>query len=292
MCRITSKSAIWILTLGFLLLPCPGAAKHNIVVWEHLWDDRGCLELILDHTVQDFGPYELVKSEKMEQGRAVYELATNDGTGSGIDLLWLPCSREREETLLPVYIYMGGQALGHRVCLIRKGDQYKFNYISSLKDWIDSGMTMGTGAHWADTEILEFNEIPVLKNVTYELLYQQLAAGRFDAFPRGIDQIMTNLNKYGRSLNITIEERLLFVYPFREIIFVSRHNPELKNRIETGFQRALKDGSWQECMFKWTRKKRQYDGLNLKDRIVIPLENPFLSKEARALPTFSPDPLE
>ncbi|MFV0347194.1 MAG: hypothetical protein ACK5JO_01315 [Halodesulfovibrio sp.] len=248
------------------------------------------MELLLNATVADYGPYELVRSADMEQGRAVYELEHN----RSLDLLWLPCSLEREKRLLPVYIYMGGRDMGHRICLIREGDQLLFDNIRSLADWNASGLVMGTGAHWADTEILEFNGMAVSKNSLDEALYDQLETRRFNAFPRGIDQIAGAMQRHGqngRKLNITVEERLLFVYPLREIIFVSRNNPQLRQRLEDGYRRLVQSGAWQK-LFRQNQSKTPYRELHLKQRVVIPLNNPFLSKQALQTPMFDRDPLE
>ncbi|WBF69107.1 hypothetical protein LN040_08465 [Desulfovibrio subterraneus] len=264
--------------------------KERIVLWEHLWEDRHKVELLLNATVEDYGPYELVRSADMEQGRAVYELEHN----RSLDLLWLPCSLEREQRLMPVYIYMGGRDMGHRVCLIREGDQPLFDNIRSLEDWKASGLVMGTGTHWADTEILEFNGIAVSKNSLDDALYDQLVTRRFSAFPRGIDQIASAMQRHGqngRKLNITVEKRLLFVYPLREIIFVSRNNAQLKQRLEAGYNQLVKTGAWQK-LFRKKRGKTPYKELQLKQRIVLPLKNPFLSKQALQTPMFDHDPLE
>jgi hypothetical protein len=284
--------ATLLVLIPLVAVPAHAADSHKerIVLWEHLWENRHKVELLLNATVEDYGPYELVRSADMEQGRAIYELEH----GRSLDLLWLPCSLEREQRLLPVYIYMGGRDMGHRVCLIRKGEQSLFDNIHSLEDWKASGLVMGTGAHWADTEILEFNGIAVSKNSLDDALYDQLATHRFSAFPRGIDQIasaMQRRGQNGRKLNITVEKRLLFVYPLREIIFVSRNNAQLKQRLEAGYNRLVKTGAWQK-LFRNKRGKTPYKELQLKQRVVLPLKNPFLSKQALQTPMFDRDLLE
>ena len=284
-----------LLFLVFLLTGSVGYArtveKEKIIVWEHLWSQIHKIEVILDYTVDDFGPYELVKSPRMEQGRAILELEKN----KDINLIWLPCSLEREKRLLPIYVYMGGRAMGHRVCLIKKGNQHLFDNIESLQDFIDSGLVLGSGTHWADTEILKYNRIPVATNPVYGLLYSQLELGRFDAFPRGIDQVERNLRENGpegSGKNISIESRLLFVYPFKEIIFVSKKNPALKRRLEAGYERAVKAGRCSEIFAAKDGSLDMFESLNLKDRVIIHLENPFLSEQALAVPMYGHDPLD
>lgn len=183
--------------------------------------------------------------------------------------------------------------MGYRVCMIRRGTQHLFDDITSLSDWRDSAMVMGTGTHWADTEILEHNGIAVFKHTTYENLYKQLDKGRFHAFPRGIDQIKSKMDTFGPDglgLDLAVEQRLLFVYPFREIIFLNKKNTALKKRLETGYQRALEDGTWQASFSGET--ENEFGWLKLNQRVLIPLVNPFLSEKALSMPIFDADPLE
>ena len=254
---------------------------EEIILWEHIWGQRHLLKMLLDPGVEAYGPYTLVKSKPMEQGRAVVSLEAD----TMINVLILPTSKKREQRLLPIHIYMGDGYLGYRVCLIKKGTRHDFDAINSLADWHESGLTMGTGSHWADTPILEANGLKFIRVAKYELLYTMLARGRFQCFPRGIDQLIRNLKEFGpqgRGLDLEIENRLLFTYPFFSIAFVSRKNPELKERILYGYSKVLDDASWKTHFQKQFDKERdKYKRLNLQQRALIPLDNPFMSQKSQ-----------
>ena len=261
----------------------------TITVWNRNWDGRYKIKVLLDYTVDDFGPYQLKKSIPMEEGRAMHQLEDGDD----MDILWLAATNEREEMLLPVYIYMGGRSQGYRVCLIGKNQQYRFDNINTLDDWKHSGMIMGSGTHWADTEILEYNGIQVVTNPVSRYLYKQLGKDRFDAFPRGIDEIESNLKKHAskqNELELAVEERLMFVYPLRKIIYLSKGNEQLKKRLEIGYQRALADGVWQKLFGDGSEHVSREQELNLNKRLIIQLENPFLSEKVLAMPMFDHAP--
>ncbi len=253
---------------------------EKIILWEHIWIKRGLLKLLLDPTVEQYGPYEFVKSIPMEQGRAIVSLEKNDL----VNILVLPTSTDRERRLLPIHIYMGESHLGYRVCLIQKGSQHRFDHIGSLLDWHESGYIMGTGTHWADTSILEANNLRLVKSAEYELLYAMLDRGRFDCFPRGINQIEEKMKQFGPAglgMELEVEKRLLFTYPFFSIVFVSRNNSGLKKRILDGYAKAMADGSWQtQFNSPNDSKSKPYKDLNLDQRIVIPLTNPSMTPES------------
>lgn len=286
---INSMIALGTLIWG-LVSPVSGATE-KIIIWEHIWNQRDAVELLLNHTTKDYGPYKMVKSTKMEQGRAVKSLQKN----KLVNLLILPTSQERESLLLPVHIYTGGSLLGYRVCLIPQGTQHKFESIKTLQDWHNTKFRMGTGTHWADTPILEENNLKVVKNSKYEPLYAMLAKQRFECFPRGIDQIDRKMKQFGpqgKGLAIEVEQNLLFVYPFRSIIFVSRENPKLRERLLTGYQRAVQDGSWQKRFAESQEEAEQFEFLKLKDRTVIHLKNPYMTEETLKLKVYDYDPLK
>ena len=278
-------------SLVLFLIPVSISAQvEKIILWEHLWPVHAeCTKVLLDRTVDEYGPYELVKSESMEQGRAIQSLIGN----KLVNLLILPTDREREEVMLPVHIYVKGHLMGYRVLLIPKGTQFKYDTIYSIKDFNQLTLSFGSGTHWTDTKILEANGIKVVTSASYENLYYMLAKERFDGFPRGLNQIKNRMEKYGpegEGLDIEVEQRLLFYYPLREIFFVSPDNIKLKERLESGYEQAYRDGSWQNCISQFI----DYDleGLNLKERILIPLENPFLTEEAINMEILHRDPLD
>ena len=234
------------------------------------------LNILLGPTVPDYGPYELIPSQKLSQGRAIASLVDN----TLVNFISFSTNIEREKLLLPIMLPLNDGLLGYRTCFIREGTQHQFDAIRSLEDWHQSGLIIGTGSHWSDTPILESNNIKLRKAISRDLLVEMLIAGRFDCFPRGLDEIPVEAPQY-ESKGIVIEKNLLFVYPFRSLYFVSRKDPGLAERIKVGYQRALDNGTWQAHI----EKEYQYyeeltQQLNFKDQYGVGSD----SRQAASLP--------
>lgn len=243
------------------------------------------LNTLLAPTVRDYGPYQLIASRDLTEGRAIASLIDN----TLVNFISFSTNLEREKQLLPIMLPLNDGLLGYRICLIRKGTQHKFDALHSLQDWRQTGLTIGTGAHWSDTPILAANHLKLRKAVSHDLLLDMLIAKRFDCFPRGLDEIVgPNRPKYERK-GAVVEKNLLLVYPFRSLFFVSRKDPQLAERIKTGYRRALADGTWQAHIDDtYAELENLVRPLQLKERIIIRLENPFISEAAKKIPPLAP----
>ncbi len=98
------------------------ATEQPIRAWNLLLDHPNpavvqLLRLSLDLTVPEYGPYQLVSSPQMEQGRAVKELRSGELVQVGV---FAP-DGERERELLAIHIPLAKGLLGWRVCLVRQG---------------------------------------------------------------------------------------------------------------------------------------------------------------------------
>ena len=263
---------------GFLLLGSVmsfASANEEIVVWDRLADNPVAykiLELALDKTADSYGAYHLVASTKMEQGRAVVQLKAN----RAIDIASFAPNKAREESLLPIRIPVTQGLLGYRVCLIKKGTQKKFNGIKTLNNFKGKGLTIGQGKGWPDTEVLEANGLTVIKSAKYKTLFNMLERQRFDCFSRSISEVKPELEQYSE---LALEESLLFVYRLPTFFFVSQSNTELAKRVEKGLQLAYQDGSISNLIH--ANYKTLFKALNISQRTLIDLENPFLSDKTK-----------
>lgn len=270
---------LWLLCLPGLQAQAEEKAEEKIIVWDRTYDQASMLEVLqlaLDHTQADKQPYKIIRSLTMEQGRVLRELESSER----IDLAAFAPTPERELQAIPIRIPVSKGLLGFRVCLIRAGQENAFSGIKSLDDWISQGLRIGQGSHWPDTPILEANGITVIKSVRYKPLFTMLEKQRFDCFSRSVNEISSELE--GLQTNkFAIEKNLLFVYRLPTFFFVSKHKPELAKRIERGLHLALEDGSFKRLFEKLHGPT--LTNLNLKQRKVIYLENPYLSDETRLI---------
>lgn len=259
---------------------------EEIVIWNRIWSQSSTIDLLLSKTVSEYGPYRLVKSDDLEQARALW--AMEKKRPIKLDIMSMPTNKEREQRLIPIYRQTHFSLLGYRICLIPKGSQPKFNNIHTLKDWIDQGLSIGSGHYWTDTAILEHNGIYVEKPATDKALVLMLLRNRFDCYSRGVDQIKKEMNKYqeqGLSDDIEIEQKLLIRYPTRNIYFVNKENPELAKRLYLGYELAQQDGSWRKLKNTVLHiQQRDLKSLKIDQRTIIELKNPFMSEQSLEIP--------
>lgn len=213
-----------------------------------------------------------IMREEFTQARVNEEVRT----GGALDLLWTTADIETEKALLPIRIPLFKGLLGYRIFIIRKGDQYKFDDITTLDEL--KRITVGQGRVWSDTRILEANGFKVVKTNKYPGLFYMVDGGRFDAFPRGVHEPFAELEQRPQ-LNLVVEKNLMVAYKMPFYFFVSYGNPDLARDIETGLNRAIADGSFDQTFINAPSVQDIIKKANIKQRRVFHLENPTLTKE-------------
>ncbi len=241
-------------------------------------DSMSLIRLLLDSTVNQYGLYKFDVVKEISQGREVQELAKN----RLIDFISSASNIEREALLLPIRIPIDMGLLGYRVCLIKKGQQDKFDGVTNIESLKKNNILMGQGEHWPDTQILKFNGLSVLTSPMYNKVFEMLRKQRFDCFPRSIIEVEQEAQEMGKG-DFTIEKNLLFVYSMPRFLFVNKDNQELAKRFYLGFKIIKQDGRYYDYMKQHRFKILQK--LNLSERYIIRLHNPDLSEKTRALIT-------
>lgn len=207
----------------------------------------------------------------MVQARAMHEIAT--GTGS-VDVVWAATSRAREAQLLPVRIPIDRGLIGWRVALIHARQPQLLRGMRVSADL--AGLSAGQMGDWPDAAILQSNGLRIDTSSTYEGLFQQLAAGRIDYFPRSVIEAQSELASHAR-LPLALDTHLLLRYPAALYFFVGRHRPELARHIETGLEKMLADGSFAQLFRR--RFGRLAQQLKLSRRQVLELGNADLPEQ-------------
>jgi hypothetical protein len=193
-----------------------------------------------------------------------------------LDIMWAGTSKELEDDLEPVRIPLYKGLLGHRFLIIRKGDQPKFDGVKNIEDL--RKIRLGQGTAWIDTKILEANGLKVIKTMKYQNLFNMLDGGRFDAFPRAVFEPFSEVDKHPE-LNLAVEKNLMLVYKMDFYLFVKKSRTQLAREFELGLNRAIADGSFGKIFMSSPSVQEAISKGDLKNRIVIPLNNPFNSKE-------------
>ncbi len=103
-----------------------------------------------------------------------------------IDIVWMGTSKAYEQQLFPIRIPILKGMLGHRIFIIRQGEQEKFTRINNLEQLRQ--IPLGQGKFWGDTAVLKYAGLKVVDPVKYESLFHMLEGGRFDYFPRALHE--------------------------------------------------------------------------------------------------------
>ena len=255
-----------------------GVSAQSIVVWDQLLTHPNSMvpELLkraLQVTQNEYGKYQLIPSEGMEQGRVIKQLQAKR-----IDIAVFAPNEKREQLAIPIRIPVTGSLLSYRICLVKPESQEAFSKLYTLDDLIASNLKIGQHQNWPDTEIMEANGLKLWKANKYSLLFDLLIAGRFDCFSRGANEVVQEF--YAHSYKgLVIEKSLIIYYPLPLYYFVNRNKPKLAERITKGLKILQKNGEYEALFSTNFGESLQY--LNMHDRNIIELENPLLSEQTK-----------
>ena len=236
---------------------------------ERFGDMVALLREALTRTEARHGPFVLrPHTQHLTQPRQLLELELDQS----LSVQWSATTLEKEQRLLPVRFPTRRGLLGFRLAFIQRQRQAEFRRVRNLEDL--RRFTLGQGATWVDTEILRSQGLRV-EIGHYEGLFKMLAAGRFDLFPRGVNEIFTEFT--ARQLEapaLAIEDSLALHYPMPYYFFFNRRNAALARRVESGLQTMLRDGSFEQHF--WTFHGPAVRRARLSERRLIRLANPYL----------------
>jgi hypothetical protein len=215
---------------------------------------------------------------KIVSDRAEVTQARNiDDVASGkSDLLWAATNQETEDILLPIRIPLYKGLLGHRIFIINPASQSRFDRVKNYNDL--KSFTFGQGNTWADAAILASNGLNVVKTNKYQNLFYMVDGGRFDAFPRGVQEPWQELVDHP-TLPLAVEKHIMLVYRMPFYLFVNKQNKKLASDLEAGLNRAIADGSFDQIFLNDPMVKDVLLKANLEHRLVFDLTNPTLPKE-------------
>lgn len=276
--RSTSSASIFrALQLAIVVLCSVAAdsisAPQSLTLWNRNFDTAPVdqvLALALQKTEDLYSATQLIKSQPMEQDQAIEDMLQ----GTTLDLMSAASSNLYDSQFLTLRFPILKGLLGKRLCLIRAGDQQRFNHIKTAFDLSRSELKICQGEHWPDTEILRRNGLLLVTSEHYEELFSLLANGQCDCFLRGAQEIGAELKTHEPVL--ALEKKLVIEYLQPGVIYVRKNNPALATRIELGLLRAFEDGSYQQLIRQLLDDNLSM--LALEQRRVITINNPSPSE--------------
>ena len=236
------------------------------------------LQLALEKTTDLYPDSPVSPSAVMEYHEALENLLRDSGSPA---IFSAPAALRLENTFLTVRVPLLKGLSGNRLCLIRKGEQARFNPVRTAFDLNEQGLKVCQGKHEPDTEVLRRNGLQVVTSERYQDLFDKLEGGECDCFLRSVEELASEYPLVKNRFDT--ESGLLFQYYQPRFFYVSRQHPELAVRIELGLMRALDDGSFDQLFNHYASQWLQ--DYQLKKRRVLPLANPLLTDETRHLQT-------
>ena len=235
-------------------------------IYEYRWK---LLELALAHT-QNGGPATFLTPypEEVTQNRGIQLLQSGD-----VDVISLGTNAERESEMTPIKIDILRGIVGFRIFLIRADDQPRVAAMDAQA--VRQQLSFGLNSQWADGPVMRANGLTLVTSASYENLFTMLAAKRFDAFPRGLNEAARELEE--RKVNfpeLAVEKTKALFFPYPIYFWVRKDNPALAKRIEQGLNLALADGSFRKLFESYHAK--EIAALAKEKRQVIQLNNPLL----------------
>lgn len=235
-------------------------------IYEYRWK---LLELALARTSSAGETVKLSAfTEDITQNRGMQLLQSG-----AIDVIALGTNAEREAKMLPVKIDILRGIVGYRLLVIRAADQARITRMDEQA--VRKELTFGLNSQWADLPIMRANGLTVETSSSYENLFSMLAANRFDAFPRGLNEASRELDERKRSYpQLAVEQGKALFFPYPVYFWVRQDNAALARRIEQGLKAALADGSFRKLFDSY--HAAEIDMLARSRRQVIRLDNPTL----------------
>ncbi len=228
------------------------------------------LRAALERTESSHGPFELQPSIPLETlARQIVQLEQ----GAGLSVIWASPSAVPERNLRPVRVPTRRGLLGFRVALIHERSQAALRRVrdaDGLRRFV-----LGQGSSWPEVEMYRAHGFQV-ETGNYEALFRMLHQGRFDLFPRGVNEAFAEQAARAAQLpGLVVEKSLLIHYPLPYYFYCHRDANALADRLEKGLRAMVRDGSY-EAHF-WRFHGDAIRQARLQDRRLIQLSNPQLA---------------
>lgn len=210
---------------------------------------KALLQKVMERTVPAFGAYTIDYADAhMERPRLLEALKEGkliNVTAYPADAKWLKSLRS-----VPVPTDMGLQSW--RIALIDASKQARMRDLS-LPDGLKA-MVAGVGSAWVTRHSLHDNGFRYVTGSNYLGLFDMLMAGRFDYFPRGVNEIFQEYDQRKAAFpQLAIEDSIVLHDNIPSMFFVSPKHPRLYKRILAGMEMLLKDGTLERMVLEHHR---------------------------------------
>gem|GEM_PF-274387 len=226
------------------------------------------LALALEVTKEVYGDYELHRTELlMSRERQYRELLS----GNLLNVMVSPPKPGWGSNVIRVKFPIQKGIASFRLAFVMEKNRHLLRGVSTLEDF--RSVTLGANFHWSTTIVLRASGLRVVAGESYLSLFDMLEIGRFQLFPRGLNEIYPELEEFEKTIpGLIIEDHTAMVMYLPSYFYVSPETPRIAERLEVGLRIASRKGAFDKLFNKHFGDvvKRA----NLDKRKLIYLENP------------------
>ncbi len=266
-----------LITLGALIATAGLQAKEPLVIRHNFFDTKDAnqlnykgevLTLLLEKSKAKYGPYVLQKKELpgWSQSRAYAELERGN-----LDLISSQTNESREKTSIPIRYCLYKGLLGVRVGM---GTTEVVQQLNQITTWEQlQTVSLGQVFDWPDFAIQSEAGLRVWRLPDLNSSINRMKMGTFQLMPLGVVEVGPVAKRNGLA---TISSWAI-AYPTAYYFFVSKARPDIAERLQYGFEVALKDHSFEQLFAK--RIGPLVAAAELEKRKIFYIKNSYLPKE-------------
>ncbi|MEO7495869.1 MAG: hypothetical protein ABIT83_12375 [Massilia sp.] len=283
--------------LVLLLLVAGNVLAADAVMEYRYWDwgrtprrddyQAKVLELALDKTRAEYGPYRIVRVvESLSTFRVRSEVAEGRRVNVHVGP-WRELDKENPlDRNIAIDIPIMSGLLGYRSLIIRREDLPRFKAITSADQL--KKLVAGQGRNWVEVPMYKRNGYRVDDSGNLKSLIPMLANKRIDYLPMSITEVSSALAQYPEyARQLTVAPGILIKYPLPAIFYVSPKEPELAARLRRGLTIADKDGSLDALLLR--SFKDEIQASSTETTRLFTMSNPSIPKRLiRPLPSAAP----
>jgi hypothetical protein len=264
----------FVLSLSLVTAPLVLQASEPLVIRHSFFDTRDSkqlsykgevLSLLLEKSKAKYGPYVLERREMpgWSQSRSYAELERGN-----LDLIASQTNETREKTSIPIRYCLYKGLLGVRVGMGTADMVRELNHITTWEQLKE--ISLGQVFDWPDYAIQSEAGLRVLRLPELNSSITRMKMGTFQLMPLGVVEV----GPVAKRNNLSTISNWAIAYPTAYYFFVSKARPELAERLNYGFEVAIKDQSFEQLFAK--RIGPLVAGAELEKRKVFYIKNPYL----------------
>ncbi len=237
--------------------------------------------LALEKSRTWFGDYSIEYfEEKLTPQRARVETELNRAINVNIAGSWVGPYADRDKIFSFCHSHYQN-LMGLRALIIRKEDLEAFSKITNLKSF--KAFRLVQDKDWPDGGIIQDNGFEIIRFSGMDNLLRTLSNKRVDYLPVSVLEAGRLLSTYSEYKDLSISQDILIFYPHPGCVYVSKHTPQIADRLKKGLEIASNDGSLDALFTEFFGDTEKF--LRSRKKLTFILQNPTLSQSENQIIT-------